>query len=317
MFSKLLVGLLLCTQTRPAEPPRPATIQVTDGKDDALKLLKAQGYRAVEVQGPAYTLPVIEITGPQQVKAGGRMIICKAEVDKGKLPANLIEIRYQWTVINNGRQTHGFLVWNDGSQIVFESPDTAGTSVVILDVDCLFGEIKTEGAGLKTYTNVEMISPPLSTWVITVVAEATPTPPTPVPQPPSPPPPPTLPAGQFGLAQLGWNGLNSLSECPPADRVKFATGAANGLDLMIQSIDAKVAAGAPYKTVEEILDDLRAKVRKGIVDAGSNPDDPRFSRLKSQIQQKLYDLYLGNQLPKFADYKTAFGELALGLRAYQ
>jgi hypothetical protein len=267
-------------------------------------------------------LPAVDIVLPAN-PGRGRMVVASAKVDKSHLPANLIGVQYQWTLIVNGQPSQDFVPWPDGTKLIFVPGPDAENFTVVLDVDFTFGDAVAakgaDGKDVTAYANVATLSPDL---LVREVDLGTPTPPTPpapptpgpnpTPTPPSPVPPAPLPPGQYGLAQFTRDTLAGDSAMTPADR----TSLARALSASFSTVATNVAAIAGYKDkgINGILADLKAGNEAAI--RGSGVDYNKTVNFKKALGDRVYDLIFGHPVIKTPDdLATACREIGQGLDA--
>lgn len=293
-------------------------IEVQGSKQDALKILKSQGVSAIELRGSAYILPQVTISAPSQVDVGD-MIVVSADLDKTKYPDGLQQVKFQWTVLEDGRLKPNTIVWPDGSRIFFAAGMRPKVYTVILDVDALFATPQTV-AGATVLANAEIDSPPLSVTSIQVgdptpvpvPVPPTPTPVPPVPVPPTPTPTPVpvvLPDGKYKLSQFAYDAVNTSVGLTQAERVSIAGAYATGFD----ATSAKIAALSTMGTVEAIMADLKAGNDAALKLTGIA--STKYASIKTAISDKIYSLSSTGSVVTIDDFATAFREISLGLKA--
>jgi hypothetical protein len=311
--SALAVGLLLGpTHTCQAQEKRGSSgVIEVQNKDEALKTLKDKGINATELKGEKFELPTIRVRGNEAPFDPGDEIILEASIDKTKIPENLVEIRYKWIVIDNGRRRN-MIVSDDGQKIGFGAGMSPRKIAVTLDVDCLFGVKDAEGFVNKA----SMYSPePVITEVIVGNPPAptpVPVPPTPVPIPPTPVPvpAPVFPDGQFGMAKFSYDAITSDTTITATDKVKLA----QALAASFGGVAAKIAAVSTYTDVPTIL----ADTKKANNDAINSSGVPMAStaNLKKTLGDKIYSLYHDQQKVNTAsDFAQLYREIRDGLNA--
>lgn len=299
-----------------AVPGNTAIIEVRGDKTEAMRVLKSNGIRSVELKGPQYTLPSVRLAGPEKIREGGRMVVVTADVDRTKWPEDLVQMKFQWTVLVNGIPNRNTMVWPDGSRIIFDSSDEPSKTTVILDVDCLFGTEKTaviEGKETKVLVGFEINSSDLVTHVVEVGGGPSP-PPTPGPSPPptptpGPSPAPDFPPGQFGLSRFAYEALASQTTLTSSERV--AVGQA--LSGAYGGIAAKISAVSTYRNFEVILRDLTAANRAALTNSGVNL--AKLDGFKKILGDKFYELVETTKTIADAEgLRIACLEIAAGLR---
>jgi hypothetical protein len=217
---------------------------------------RGSSYPAIDRRTASNSLPAVHITGPDTASPGD-LIVVAAEIDKTNLPANLLLVQYQWTVLYNGRVTQQYLPWPDGTRVVMSAGRDAGNYTVVLNANFLFGT--EQKSTPKAYSDVDVGCPDPMVKQIAVGTAPAPTPPpyptpppnpTPIPPPnptptpppnPTPPPDPTpspLPDGQFGLAKTAYGVMMNSTTLPGDERVKLAKALSTGF----KSVAAKIAA---------------------------------------------------------------------------
>lgn len=259
----------------------------------------------------AYAPPSIRLIAPEGPVAYGDMVIVQAAIDKTNLPPDLVDVRHQWVVLEDGKKKT-VLIWPDGTQIFFAAGMQPRQFTVVLDTDCFY-QTK-EGDVIKT---AGMASPePL---VATITVGSGPSPPPPPPIPPGPDPAPTpipgpvLPAGRFGLAQFTFDALTGDVSIQPGDKVKLARALAPSFS----KIAAQIAALAEFKDVEgKVLPVLKASNAAAIAASGV----PVASTLpfKLALNGQLDTLWnTQHQIQTADDFGDAFREIAQGLAAFK
>lgn len=296
-------------------PGNTAVLEIKGDSKKAIKALQQQGIATVELKGTSYVLPSIQISGPETVKSGGRMVTVSATLDKTTLPDNLLSVKFQWTVLVDGVPSKSTLVWPDGTKIIFGSSDNPGNTTVILDVDCLYG-VQTSavigGKSTDVYTDVETNSGDLQVHNIVVEDAAPCPPPAPTPQPPSPAPipvptPPSLPEGKYGLAQVAYSAFVN-SNMTNEQKYKVA----QALAASFKSVTDKIGDG--YNNFDEILADTATANKLAVSITGVPP--AVTASANQAIGDKLYQLTVqSNQITTSDDLKTAFLEIQTGLAA--
>jgi hypothetical protein len=280
-------------------------------KDEALKTLKDKGITATELKGEKFELPTIRVRGNEAPFDPGDEVILEASIDKTKIPENLVEIRYKWIILDNGRRRTA-IVTDDGQKIGFGAGLTPRRIAVTLDVDCLFGVKDADGFVNKA----SMYSPePVITEVVignppapTPVPVPTPTPPSPTPTPPSPAP--ILPEGQFGMAKFSYDAVTNDASIAATDKVKLA----QALSASFGGIAAQIAAVSTYTDVPTILADTKKRNSEAITSSGV----PIVStaNLKKALGDKIYSLYHDQQKVNTAsDFAQLYREIRDGLNA--
>ena len=284
--------------------------------DDQLLLRKP---RQLRISSEKYPIPSVEISGPEVVRPGGRMVIVRANINQSTPLENLISVKYQWAVFSNGKYNPGVMPWPDGSLIALASSEEEGYGTVILDTNYMFGVSRTVD-GKTIYEDVELVSPPLATFTFEV-RESGPTPPNP-PNPPTPanppnPPPnppapdPVFPPGRFGLSSFVYEAFKADTRLSQSEKLQLATALATSY----RGIASKIAAIPSYTDVVQILKDTAEYNRAAVTTAGVDRD--KTLALNKVIGDKIYELMAGKSyvVKTASDVKDAWIELATGLAA--
>lgn len=261
-----------------------------------------------------YVPPKVTITGPESVRPGGRMIIVRANLEKST--ANLISIKYNWTVLIDGEVYKNIMPWPDGSLVVFASGETEGYASAILDVDCVFGTPNVVD-GKTVYGNVEMVSPELSVFTVKVEGNSPspePTPPSPVPIPtptptPTPVPDPTFPPGRFGLSKFMYDAFKSDTSMTGQEKAQVASALASSY----RGIASKIAAVSTYIDFVAILTDTAASNKAAVTATGI--DRNKTLNLNKVVGDKIFELTASDKatVKTASDIKDAWNEIANGL----
>ena len=311
--SALAVGLLLGpTYTQAQEKRSSSGVIEVQNKAEALKTLKDKGISATELKGESFELPTIRIRGNEAPFDPGDEVILEASIDKTKIPENLVEIRYKWIVIDNGRR-RTMITSDDGQKIGFGAGLTPRRIAVTLDVDCLFGIKDAEGFVNKA----SMYSPePVVTEVIignppAPIPVPVPVPPGPTPVPvPVPVPAPVFPDGQFGMAKFSFDAVTNDTSLAATDKAKLA----QALSASFGGIAAKIAAVSTYTDIATILADTKKANNDAITSSGV--PIASTATLKKTLGDKIYSLYHDQQKVNTAnDFAQLYREIRDGLNA--
>lgn len=297
-------------------------IQVEGDKTNALKLLKAGGIKAETAKQGKFIVPEVKIGGNTSPFDYGDMAILTADFDSDRLPDGLVDIKFNWTVLDDGKQKKLFVA-DGGREVAFAVGMKPKTIVVILDVNCLFEtkqNVKVVGDDGKTIDKEVIIeavasSPrPLFSQVI-VGSEPLPPPPPPPPPPPDPNPNPTptpvLPDGRFGLAKFIYNSLVADVNMTSDEKGRMAQALASGFG----GIASKIDALREYTDVATILADTKKANDTALSE--SNIDASRSRQLMLAVKKKVNDLYQAQQLNTAQDIKVAWRELSQGFTAFK
>lgn len=302
----------------------PTYIQVEGSRTNALRLLKAGGIQAKETKTQRFVPPDVMIGGVNGPVDYGEMVILTADFDVNKLPDGLVDIRFNWSVLDEGKQKKVFVA-DGGRQIAFAVGMRPRRIVVILDVNCLFENKETvivvEKDGKnptprEVISEAQAISPsPIFSEIIvgngpapTPPLPPTPTPPNPT--PPSPPAPPIFPDGQFGLAKFMFDTFNADTNLTRDVKLALAEKLASNLE----GIAAKIGAISDYRDLSTILADTKRgndSAFSGIPGFDAN----RAESLKLAIRNKIAQLYKDQKINRAEDIAIAWREMSQGLRA--
>lgn len=259
--------------------------------------------------------PTVKLVGPSKAQPGGRMVIVQAATDPSSFPDDLLSIKYNWTVLVDGKPETSFLTWPDGSRIVIASSEATSLTTVVLDVDCLLGR-RTEIEGREpTYSGVELVSQELLTHVIAVGRAA------PEPNPPSPGPTPgpvPEPDIDVGLAPFAKEVAAMVRQAVAADPRRSARAKAVGdvyagvagkisRAAALNPVPADLAA---YGTAEGIV---RATGAELVVALG--PDRAAWSPFFTALRGRLGAMADAGQLPSAGAHAPVFNDIAAGLRS--
>lgn len=275
--------------------------------------VRPQASPPIDIKRDGYVLPVVQLNAPSNVDIG-EMIVVSAAVDKTRPTDNLQQVKFQWTVIEDGKIKTNVIVWPDASKIFFSAGLKPKTLVVFLDVDCLYGVAKTvDGASLLS--DVQLESPDIMATTISVggsIPDPDPPPgPAPGPNPPTPPPAPTFENGKYKLSAFTYNILKGNAAIADADKVKLGGALASTFD----GIAAKIVAVADYKDPQKILTDLKAANVSAIKNSGVDPTI--VSTFNQALGDRIYQLYSEDRtIVTAADFATAFREISIGFKAF-
>lgn len=248
----------------------------------------------------------------------GDIVILRADVDNTHLSEGLVNIGYNWVVMDEGREKNVF-VTDGGRSIAFGAGIKPKRITVMLDVNCLFEKKQTitvvdkEGKNptpKEIITEAVMISPPPIFTEVQVGATSPDPSPTPSPIHPLPAPSPVLPSGQFGLAKfmydtfMGYDGLDNKT------KAMIAVQLANSLEV----VAANIADTPDYKDVATILADTKRRSDAAFAQI-PGLDFAKAELLKIAIRQKMSSLYKDGKMNTAADIAAMWKEMALGLRA--
>ncbi len=298
----------------------------------------------VYAQGPS--VPDVQLVGAEDVIDYGEMVNLKAVVDQNKLPAGLVDIQYNWTILEDGKIKKNIIMWPDGTQVFFAAGMRPKKFTIVLDVNCLFqtkGRIKAVGPDGKPLEGsqimVEGIDKPVTDVVIDSHAISpnpiikqiqigngpTPPPPGPGPSPgpepipppnPNPGPTPDLPDGQYKISKFTYD---LVIQKVPVEARKKAPDLANSYISVADKIRvslSKLAAGVPLAATDLVPD--AANIMKAIRTSnatvlGSSAND--WQAWNKLYGDKVYELYNGKTLNKPSDWEILFRETATGLKA--
>jgi hypothetical protein len=334
-----------------AEASEPTILSVEGGhKSAALQALKNKGIKAVELKNAPFVLPSVKLVGVSGPVDFGEIVQLKASVDRDTLPDNLVSLKYQWTVYEDGHPKQNVIIWPDGTQIIFAAGMHPKKIIVMLSVNCLFEDKKNikvvdkDGKPIDGAKVVTEDGKPVEGSIIVAsesnapdpiiqeiviggnVPEPQPQPPTPspnpAPQPPSPQPqPPTpapvLPAGTFGLSQKAFDLANANVDAAVKGPSAVTLGNSYlGVVDEIKSAKSKVASGVPLGK-----DDVGLDVSSILKFTKQKNGEALGSLAKSWVQwnklygDEIYKLYTAKKLVTPDDWITAFEETAQGLKA--
>lgn len=268
----------------------------------------------------AQQLPAIEISAPEKA-AYGSMIVATAKYDRTQMPKDLAQMRYQWMVLQDGVPTEGFIVWPDGSKVIFGAGITQSKFTIILNVGCHFvtkeklkvvdpnDEKKISDREVITKADIAYTDP----IVFTTEVGGPKPPPPPNPDPPTPPTPgptPVFPPGQFGLAQFSYDNLMADANMNAQEKTKLAAA----LSANLKGIAAQIAALSTYRDVVQILADTKAKNNEAFTKSGVPLE--KTLAFKKALGDKIYQFYhTDKKLNTATDFQAAWQEIALGLEA--
>ena len=245
------------------------------------------------------------------------MVIVQAAADPSSFPDDLLSIKYNWTVLVDGKHETSFLTWPDGSRIVIASSEAASLTTVVLDVDCLLGR-RTDIEGQEpTYSGVELVSQELLTLAI-AVGQATPVPTPPSPHPRPGPEPEPEPEPDAGLAPFAKEVAAMVRQAVAADPRRAARAKAVGD--VYAGVAGKISRAAAlnpvppdlaaYGTAESIV---RATGAELVIALG--PDRAAWSPFFAALRVRLGAMADAGQLPSAGAHAPVFTDIAAGLRS--
>lgn len=300
-------------------------LEVHGDKSVAMKVLKQGGIKTVELKGEKFVLPDIEISVPTRVPYGN-MVVATAKFDRSKMPDNLVTMKYQWLVLQDGQPTDNFIAWPDGTKVIFGAGMANAKFTVILNVGCLFQIKETvkvvdpkdpkNVVDREIITEADINSPDPIVVSVEVIGPPTPPPPPGPPTPPPGPPTPTPPApapivfppGQFGLSQFTYDNLSADTNMVQAEKVVLA----KALGTNLRGIASKINSIATYRDVAQILADTKSG--NELAFASSGVPIPKSLAFKKVLGDKIYDLYFNKKtINDAADINAAWNEIALAL----
>jgi hypothetical protein len=244
--------------------------------------------------------PNIKLVVPESPVAYGDMIVVQAVVDKASLPADLVDYKHQWVVLDNSTGKKKFImVWPDGTQAFFAAGMEPKKFTVILDTDCIFAP-KTSDTIQKPWLE----QPEVLVSVITVGEGPPPD--------PEPAPTPALPNGQFGLVKFSYNALASDTFMSQSDKVKVG----DALSMSFGEVAARIAALSTMKDIEkEILPTIKQKNDEALTKSGVSKT--LTQEFKKKLGDQIYSLYTSKKLATADDFAMAFREISQGLGAFK
>lgn len=278
---------------------------------------------------------IVELTGGEAPVEFGTIVELKAVVNKGKLPDNLSSIKYHWCVFDDGKLNKNFIVWPDGTQILFPAGTKTHKILVGVSVSCLLQtkeQLKVVDPAGKLIENASITTNTDETTTITQVISSSymtssdltikeiivgvpQPPPIPVPNPnPNPSPSPVLPVGRFGLSKIAF----TLTEKVLPEHRHFGQSLAASYEKIANKISesmTKQAAGVALLNTDIKLDiqSMIAAValsNKDVLGASASGWEPWDKAYGDEI----FALYKNKKLNGPADFRDAFLETAEGLR---
>lgn len=222
------------------------------------------------------------IDGPTKAKVG-ELVVLTAKADGAQ--------KYIWALPGNDSS---FYQADGGARCIFATP-TPGKYMFVLAV-AKAGDTGVAELTLATHTVVIGYNPqpPLPD----PLPPKPPTPPDPTPpEPPKPTPPPDLPAGKYGLAKISYDAAMKL---PASVRTRAPQ--------LAEAQDGAAAAAAALSGPNEILNAWR-EANNAVVDKN---DWANWGQTCSDVLKQLYST---QKLKTPSDFKTAFTEIGLGLKA--
>lgn len=264
------------------------------------------------------TSPNVTIEGINGPVDFGEMVILSAAYDQSNIPENLVDMSFNWTVMDEGKKKTVFTT-DGGRQIAFAVGMRPRKIVVILDVNCLYekkDKLKVVGADpakpetREVITEATMSSPPPIFGEVVVGVGP---PPLPNPNPnPNPGPSPAFPDGQFGLSKFAYDTFLANQTVSPTLKAKLASVLADKLE----GIASKIVAVSDYKDLATILTDTK-KANDEAFSSIPGLDLTQTVPIKDAMRKKIYELYHTGKLNSAADVSAAWKELSVGLRAIQ
>lgn len=266
---------------------------------------------------PGDVAPKVTIGGISNPVDIGEMVILTADYDASSLPSNLADLKFNWTILDDGKPKK-FFITDGGKEIAFAAGMKPRHIMVILDVNCLYetrAKIKVvNGDPAKpidtaVITEATMLSP---SPIIAEIIVGNPDPPGPAPNPtPNPPQPaPVFPDGQFGLAKFMYDTFAADSSLDQKTKAAIADKLATNLE----GVASKIAAVSGYTDIATILADTK-KGNDAAFASIPGLDLSKTAALKLNIRTKISQLYNNQKINTASDIATAWKEMAQGLRS--
>jgi len=312
-----IFSLVLCLGVVGFQDAPKTILEVKGSKAEAARILKAQGIDAVELRGSTYVLPTVDIVSQEEVDPG-EMIVVSANLDRTKFPEGLVQVKFQWTVVQDGKPKDNVIVWPDGSKLFFAAGMKPATYNVFLDVDCLFGTQQTV-EGKSALVNPEIDSPEISVKTIKVGGGAKPEPDVPNPPPPTPPnpdpptpkpdPEPTFDPGKYGISKMLYDYMKTYEGLTGEEKYKVS----QALKVTYETVSSQIAALSQMRDVNTILQTAKTLANDNL--ASSGVPTSKIETLKSTMSGYLYTLYQNGTCRTAEDFKAAADEAAKGFAA--
>jgi hypothetical protein len=252
-----------------------------------------------------FVVPTQKITGAEEAFPNNEMIVLKITPITDK-PKYLVDVKYTWVVLADGKEKKNVLTWPDNTTVGF-GRGSAKTIQVFTMINYLYTvreKDSSDGAIVEVgQKNSGLVVTPIKFKDDVVPDPDNPNPPNPN---PNPTPGPVLPDGKFGLAKTSYDLVNS--KVPAVSRVKGSTA----LSTSLEGVAASIAAGA-LTSPDVILSTVKTSNNTALQNSGVSIAD--WDEFGNGMQAALLKLYKDKKLNVATDYAEAFKEISTGLKA--
>ncbi len=242
-----------------------------------------------------HILPPLIVTGAEKTVPIGDIVTLKIP-PLTKYPPDLLQVHYDWRVIDPNQQNKQTFISNDGTSISFGTGRVNGKLVAVASASYLFGQKQVDNGLVQTDLKSD-----IAVVEINIGGDKPPDPPK-----PPPPPPVVIPSDKFGLTKVTYDAVD---RSQGKDKVNITKGFASAY---LQGSKDMVAG--KYGNLNDAYQALRKA--NGATLTANSAAIADWTDFDSTIRKYVYQLYLDKKVTTFADYAVAWSEIAVGLNIY-
>lgn len=250
-----------------------------------------------------FIVPNQTILGAEEPIPKGEVVILSVSPIT-KTPEHLVSTTYNWLIIENGKPKKRVAVWADGSQVIFGA---TGNTEILAFLSINYHYIVKDDNG--NIIKAESVTTDIKFVKVVFKGNVPPSPePSPEPEPEPQPEPTPIPEGKYGLAPKVYTWAKNYVKLSNDDRRKSAKALSNSF----ASIESAVAAGA-IKDIKTLLMEVKKSNNAALDSVGISRNS--WDEFGKVLQDYMYELYEADKMITLNDFKTAYSEISLGLKA--